>query len=181
MHNPMIRPGAAWPDDVNLDEAGASASLLEDGPIPAREAAIDLDLLPGLLGYQIRQAQAALFRDFAVITERLNVTPGEFSILTLIKANPGVSQSRFASMYRVDKSTLSLSISGLVKRSLVYRTRVHVDNRFHALWLTEAGGELLLRVTEQVNVQERKMDAVLHPGERDQLLDMLARIAQALH
>jgi len=165
---------------VKLDDVTAPASLVEDGPVPAREAVIDLDWLPDLLGYQIRQAQAALFRDFAAITERLNVTPGEFSILTLIKANPGVSQSRLASMYRVDKSTLSLSISGLVKRSLVHRTRAHGDNRYYALWLTESGGELLLRVTEQVNVQERKMDAVLHPGERERLLDMLTRIAQSL-
>lgn len=141
------------------------------------ENGLNLGSLSDLLGYQIRQAQTALFRDFTSITDHFGVSPGEFSLLTLIQVNPGVSQIRLAMMYRVDKSTLSLSISGLARRDLVRRTRARNDNRYYSLWLTASGRRLLQSVREQVDVQERKMDAVLGPGEREQLLDMLARIA----
>lgn len=144
----------------------------EEGP------ACDLDFgpLPQLLGYQIRQAQTALFKDFSSITDSLKVTPGEFSLLALIETNPGVSQTALTSMYKVDKSTLSLSIGGLVKRGLVRRVRAPLDNRYYALWLTDTGRRLLRKVKARVDLQERAMDAVLRPGERALLLDMLARI-----
>lgn len=148
-------------------------------PVGTHDAQLDLGSLPGLLGYQIRQAQTALFRDFVTITERLKVSPGEFSLLTLIDVNPGVSQIRLTLMYQVDKSTLSLSISGLAKRGLVRRTRAENDGRYYALWLTESGRRLLRKAKARVDVQERMMDAALRPGEREHLLDMLGRIARA--
>ncbi len=135
--------------------------------------------LPQLLGYQIRQAQTALFKDFSNITNSLKITPGEFSLLTLIDTNPGVSQTSLTSLYKVDKSTLSLSLGSLAKRSLVRRVRAPLDNRYYALWLTEAGRRLLRKVRARVDAQERTMDAVLRPGERAHLLDMLSRIAGA--
>jgi len=135
--------------------------------------------LPQLLGYQIRQAQTALFKDFSNITNSLKITPGEFSLLTLIDTNPGVSQTSLTSLYKVDKSTLSLSLGGLAKRGLVRRVRAPLDNRYYALWLTEAGRRLLRKVRARVDAQERTMDEVLRPGERAHLLDMLSRIAGA--
>lgn len=139
----------------------------------------DFGPLPSMLGYQIRQAQTAVFRDFAQIMAEMGVTPGEFSLLTLIETNPGTSQVRLASVYRLDKSTLSLTINGLIKRGLVRRTRSTVDKRFYALHLPESGRLVLQRVRERVDAQERAMDAVLHPGEREQLLDALQRISRA--
>ena len=51
-------------------------------------------LLPGLLGYRLRLAQQAVFRDFAASVSEL--PPGRVGILLLIDANPGVTQSRLA-------------------------------------------------------------------------------------
>ncbi|HMM51010.1 MAG TPA: MarR family transcriptional regulator [Burkholderiaceae bacterium] len=135
--------------------------------------------LPQLLGYQIRQVQTALFKDFSDSSADIRVTPGEFSLLTLIDTNPGVSQTALMSVYKVDKSTLSLSIRGLQKRGLVRRVRGQLDQRFQSLWLTEAGVQSLQRIRRQVDRQERAMDACLRSGERAQLLDMLTRIRRA--
>ncbi len=135
--------------------------------------------LPDMLGYQIRQAQTAVFRDFAVTMADLDVSPGEFSLLTLIDANPGASQTRLASVYRVDKSTLSLRIAGLVKRGLVRRSRSRIDQRYYALWLAEPGRRLLAKVRKHVDRQEQTMAGTLGPGERELLLDMLKRISHA--
>lgn len=144
------------------------------------ERSIDFGPLPGYLGYQIRQAQAVLFRDFAALAADLRVTPGEFGLLTIIDANPGISQVDLASVYKLDKSTLSLAVSRLVRRGLIRRTRSRKDERFYALFLRRAGQTLLQRVRACVDEQERTMVAALRPGQRELMLDMLQRISRAL-
>jgi DNA-binding MarR family transcriptional regulator len=142
---------------------------------------IVLGPLPGYLGYQIRQAQSAIFRDFPIITADLDITPGEFGLLTLLDANPGVSQVGLAQVYGLDKSTLSLALNALVKRGLIRRAKSEVDLRYHTLRLLPTGRALLKRVRERVEAQERIMDSVLKPGERAKLLDMLQRITRAFN
>ncbi|MCL4746810.1 MAG: MarR family winged helix-turn-helix transcriptional regulator [Burkholderiaceae bacterium] len=134
--------------------------------------------LPGMLGYQIRQAQTAVFRDFATSVSGLEISPGEFSLLTLIDVNPGASQTQLTAVYKVDKSTLSLRISGLVKRGLVRRSRSKTDRRYYALWLAAPGRRLLGKVRQQVDRQERAMAAALGPDEREAMLGMLERIVR---
>lgn len=146
---------------------------------PADPKPIHFGPLLSYLGYQIRQAQSAVFRDFPQAMAGLEVTPGEFGLLTLVDANPGISQVKLTSVYRLDKSTLSLAVSGLVKRGLLQRVRSTEDQRYYALWLNDEGRELLRQVTLRVEEQERAMDAVLRPGERDLMLDMLRRISRA--
>lgn len=142
-------------------------------------AEVDLGKLPGYIGYQLRQAQAAVFRDFAHIMGDVGVTPGEFSLLTLMRENPGIYQISLVRVYQLDKSTLSNSIKELKNRKLIRRIRDQDDRRYYGLWLTEVGEAVLDRATVRVMEQERTMEGALLPGEREQLLDMLVRIARA--
>jgi DNA-binding MarR family transcriptional regulator len=137
--------------------------------------------LPGYLGYQIRQAQVAIFRDLAATTATLNVTPGEYGLLSLVDANPGISQIDLAQVYGLDKSTLSQAVTRLHKRGLVRRTRSADDGRYYGLWLTPSGARLLAGARAHVEAQEKAMDHVLRPGERSQMLDMLARISRVFN
>ncbi len=143
--------------------------------------AISFGPLLDYLGYQIRQAQAAVFRDLMASISDLGVTPGEYGLLTLLDENPGISQIDLAAVYKLDKSTLSLAVARLLKRGLVQRTRGHDDKRYYALWLLAPGRTVLRRVRARVEAQERAMDAVLRRGERKHLLDMLRRISRALN
>lgn len=144
------------------------------------EESIGYGPLVGYLGYQVRQAQAAIFRDFPRRTEGLNITPGEFGLLVLVDCNPGISQVKLAGAYGLDKSTLSLALTDLVKRGLIERTRSKKDQRYFALWLKDAGRNLLKQATQRVERQEKAMSSVLRPGEKELLLDMLQRIAKPL-
>ena len=144
-----------------------------------RDASIDFGKLPGYLGYQVRQAQAAIFRDFAQTMKDVGLTPGEFSLLTMVEANPGINQITLARVYRLDKSTLSYSVNGLKRRGLLSVTRSRDDRRYYGLHLTPAGRETLREATLRVEKQERSMDAVLAPGEREALLDLLKRVSRA--
>ena len=140
---------------------------------------IDFGKLPGYIGYQLRQAQAAVFRDLSRSLRTTGVTPGEFSLLAMLKANPDIHSITLARTYQLDKATLSLSIKGLLKRGLISSTRSASDRRYYSLRLTPAGRELLRRVTRRIENQERAMDAVLAPGDRAQLIELLMRISQA--
>ena len=140
---------------------------------------VDFGRLPGYIGYQVRQAQSAVFRDLSRTLRETGVTPGEFSLLTLLRANPGINSITLTRIYQLDKATLSLSIKGLVARGLISSTRHANDRRYYALELTLAGRGLLQGVTRRIERQERAMDAVLKPGERERLLDLLQRISRA--
>jgi DNA-binding MarR family transcriptional regulator len=162
---------------------GGHAPAAQDGAAARDDRAaaqIDYGKLPRYLGFNLRRAQAALFVDFARLTADLDLTPGQFSLLVLLAANPGISQSGLSRAFGLDKSTVSPSIDRLEKRGLVERTRTPSDRRFYALRLTEAGTELLARATERVERQETAMARALSPEEWRAMIDMLQRVEAAL-
>ena len=83
----------------------------------SRDDALRPGGLPGLLGYRLRLAQQAVFRDFAASVGE--VSPGRVGILFLIEANPGVTQSRLARAVHLDRSTMVGVIHTLEGRGLV--------------------------------------------------------------
>ncbi|MBZ0216953.1 MAG: MarR family winged helix-turn-helix transcriptional regulator, partial [Fimbriimonadaceae bacterium] len=109
----------------------------------------------------------------------IGVTPGEFSLLALVSENPGIHQISLVRVYKLDKSTLSNSIKDLKNRKLIRQIRDRNDRRYYGLWLTEFGEAVLARATVRVEAQEHRMDSVLLPGEREQLLEQLSRISRA--
>ena len=130
--------------------------------------------LPGLLGYRLRLAQQAVFRDFArAIPE---ASPGRAGILLLIEANPGVTQSRLAQAVGLDRSTLVGVLHALEARSLVERRRGE-DRRTNGLWLTRTGQALVASLKRRIRTHERRVAARLSAAERVQLLALLEKLA----
>jgi DNA-binding MarR family transcriptional regulator len=128
-------------------------------------------VLSGLLGYRLRVAQQAVFRDYArAIPE---ASPGRAGILFLIDANPGVTQSRLAQAVGLDRSTLVgvlHDLEGLVER------RRGTDRRTNGLWLTRTGRALVESLKRRVRVHERRVAARLTRAERSQLLELLEKL-----
>ena len=131
-------------------------------------------LLPGLLGYRLRLAQQAVFRDFGESVSDL--PPGHVGILLIIDANPGVTQTRLAEAVGLDRSTLVGVLHALEARSLVERRRGK-DRRTKGLLLTRAGRALVTDLKRRIRVHERRVAARLTAEERTQLLELLARLA----
>lgn len=146
----------------------------------ARDLPADLGPLPDYLGYALRRAQVAMFRDFERRMAALNATPGQFSLLTVIAANPGISQRELAALHRLDKSTLSPAVERLTKRGLVVRERDPADRRYYALTLTGAGKTLLEQLTSLVEGQERTMAGAIPSGDVTRLINDLRGLARAL-
>jgi DNA-binding MarR family transcriptional regulator len=130
--------------------------------------------LPGLLGYRLRLAQQAVFRDFARAIPELS--PGRAGMLLLIDANPGVTQSRLALAVGLDRSTMVGVLHTLEGRGLVERRRGE-DRRTNGLWLTRAGRTLVAGVKSRIRVHERRVATRLTAAERLQLLVLLEKLA----
>jgi DNA-binding MarR family transcriptional regulator len=131
-------------------------------------------VLPGLLGYRLRLAQQAVFRDFArAIPE---ASPGRAGILFLIEANPGVTQSRLAQAVGLDRSTMVGVLHKLERGELVERRR-GADRRTNGLWLTRAGRTLAASLKQRIRVHERRVAARLSAAERAQLVALLEKLA----
>lgn len=129
--------------------------------------------LPGLLGYRLRLAQQAVFRDFAESVQGLS--PGRVGLLILVEANPGITQSRLAEAARRDRSTMVGVLDQLEGRGLIERRR-GADRRSNGLWLTRAGRTFLARALQRIAAHERRIAARLSPAEHRQLLALLGKI-----
>ncbi|MBM3367404.1 MAG: winged helix-turn-helix transcriptional regulator [Betaproteobacteria bacterium] len=143
-------------------------------PQAVRRASLAQGALPDLLGYRLRLAQQAVFRDFAASVQGLS--PGRVGLLILIDANPGVTQSRLAEAVGRDRSTMVGVINLLQAKRLVERRRGD-DRRTNGLWLTRTGRQLLARALRRIADHERRIAERLSAAERRRLLQLLGKIS----
>lgn len=137
---------------------------------------ISLGLLPNLVGYQLRLAQIALFRDFAEALGEHEVTPGLFGVLVIIEANPDLKQSELAKAAQLDRSTVVSVIDNLERRKLVERRASPNDRRSNALRLTTEGSALLKKLKRLVVEHEKRLVAHLSADEQKVLVDLLGKV-----
>ena len=140
----------------------------------ARDPTLKPGFLPGLLGYRLRLAQQAVFRDFAQSVPE--VSPGRVGVLLLIEANPGVTQGRLARAVALERSTMVGVVDTLEARGLIERRR-GADRRTNGLWLTRAGRSGLGRIKRRIEAHERRVASRLSAAERKALLDLLEKLA----
>lgn len=141
-----------------------------------KKTSLDMGLLPGLIGYQLRLAQIALFRDFAQGLGEHDVTPGLFGVLVIIEANPDLKQSDLARATHLDRSTVVTVIDNLERRGLVERRAALHDRRSNAIRLTESGAALLRTLKRQVGQHEKRMLRHFTDGEREQFVTLLQKV-----
>ena len=122
--------------------------------IPLRKAAqlrqaspplIDLGVLNERLGYFVRRVQVWVFQDFIRRLSSIDVSPAQFSVLVVIAANTGLSQSQLAVTLGIERARLARLLHHLERRGLMQRLPSSADGRRHALRLTRDGQKLLAR------------------------------------
>jgi len=142
-------------------------------------APLDQSGLTTLIGYHLRLAQISVFRDFAETTKAYDVSPGWVGLLTLIRQNPGLTQSRLAAAIGIDRSTLVNSLDRLEARKLVRRRASPLDKRANLLELTPAGERLLTDVLPLIADHEARIKERLGAENAPAFLAMLMRLGAA--
>ncbi len=99
--------------------------------------------LDGHLGYYIRRVQVWVFQDFIRSLAPLEIRPAQYSVLVVIGANPGLSQSDLADTLAIERARLVHVLDKLEKRGFTERQASPHDRRSHALHLTAEGQKVL--------------------------------------
>ena len=141
---------------------------------PKSADALRRGLLPGLVGYRLRLAHQAVFRDFAASVPQ--ASPGRAGMLMLVEANPGVTQGRLAEEVGLDRSTMVGVIDALEGSGFLARRR-GTDRRTNGLWLTRRGRAAVAAMKRRIQAHERRIAAKLTAAERAQLLALLEKIS----
>jgi DNA-binding MarR family transcriptional regulator len=148
---------------------GNGKARLSDG-----NGEIGLDALLGHAGYAVRRFQIWIFQDFIRTLAAADIRPTQYSVLTVIGANPGLSQMAVAQRLGIERARLVHLLDSLEDRKLVKRVRSKTDRRSHALHLT-ARGETSLRQFKLLAAEhERHVAQKIGKENREQLLRILS-------
>jgi DNA-binding MarR family transcriptional regulator len=130
------------------------------------------------IGFNLRMAQEAAFLAFVRQSRSVAGTrPGRFAMLTVIDANPGISQTALGRAAGRDKSTLTPVLNDLVRRGWIRRQRNRDDRRTYLLTLTPLGRKRLRQLNVCARRHERNLDRIIGPEDRSRFLAILRRIA----
>ena len=90
---------------------------------------LDLGPLPDLIGYVLRRAQLVVFQDFFSAFAPFDISPAQFSVLTVIERNPGLTQSQVAAALGIKRTNFVGLLDELERRSLAERRQTARDKR----------------------------------------------------
>jgi len=143
---------------------------------PVVPTPINVGLLPNLLGYNVRRAQIALWRDLSRTLGAAKVRPAVFSLMVLVEANPGIAQIELATQLDVDKATIVGLVDQLQKSKWVLRKQSSVDRRRQGIFLTPAGQRELDMLRAAMIEHEARFTRLFSQQELTQLFAYLRRI-----
>lgn len=150
---------------------------LSNGGADGEGSPVDLAPLANVIGYRLRRAQLYVFQDFLSSFSQLDIRPAEYSVLMLIEKNPGMKQSEIAAALGIKRANFVRLMDALEERGLAERRPSATDRRSHALYLTEAGENFIVRMQEVWREHEdRLVQRIGGTTARDQLIELLDRI-----
>ena len=137
---------------------------------------VDSSFLKTLVGYNTRRAT---LKSLSVFTERMDalaLKPVEFSILSLIGRNPGLTPSQLCAELGLLPPNLTKMLARLDQRDLVERQVQAADKRAVCLSLSPSGQALLKEAEARVASLEIDATSALTPKQRETLITLLQKI-----
>jgi len=149
-----LKRGARAPGPVGAparrQAAKGAKTPSNKAPQESADDKIALGVLADNLGYRIRRAQLWVFRDVSRRLAPFEMGPAQFSVLSIIDANPGINQLAIASALSIERAGLGRLVDRLEQQGLVARTASSANRRYYVLGLTPAGAALLKRLRPMV-------------------------------
>src|SRR3954454_10100993 len=137
--------------------------------------------MPESVGYLVSRIGFRSARDLAERLAPLGLEPKHLGVLRFVDALEGQSQLALARNLRVAPSRMVALVADLSDRGLVERRSDPADRRVRAVYLTAKGRRLLERASVSAEEHERELCAPLDASERDELRQLLTRIAANLN
>jgi DNA-binding MarR family transcriptional regulator len=139
---------------------------------------VDTRFLETLLGYNARRAALAVIDVFVQRMAPFQLKPVDFSVLSLVRHNPGITSRQLCSALGILPPNLVGMVNTLEKRELVERQPHPRDGRAMGLHLT-VQGEKLMRDAEKTAAElEADFASRLSAAELRTLIGLLKKVYQ---
>ena len=136
--------------------------------------------LAGSVGPRIRLLHNVLAPRSIAALEDYDLPTGSHTVLSLIAANPGSTQTELAEAAGLNKSALVGIVDELEKRGFAARVRSPSDRRRNHLTVTPEGEAEMKAMFASVDPGEAQIREALGPHDHALLLDLLDRTYAAL-
>ena len=163
----MVKPTPNRPSQ----SASITAPAQQDGPLDTR-------YLESLLGYNARRASLAVIGLFLQRMAPYGLRPVDFSVLTLIAHNPGVTSRQICTALDILPPNLVGIVKDMEARGWVVRRPHPTDRRAQVLHLTEAGQQMQTQAEATATQLENDAAAPLNARELETLKRLLRKIYQ---
>jgi DNA-binding MarR family transcriptional regulator len=114
---------------------------------------------------------------FAERLAAIDLTPPDAGVLRLVGGSPAISQRALGDTLGISASRLVALLDRLEARGLVERRDDPDDRRSYALHLTAGGQRALRDIAAVARAHDDAVCAALSAGEREQLRELLRRVA----
>lgn len=146
-------------------------------PAPAVDE-VDTSFLETLLGYNARRAALSVIGVFVERMQPYQLKPVDFSVLSVIAHNPGVTSRQLCTALGILPPNLVGMINTLEKRELILRRPHPRDGRAMGLHLTAAGQKLVREAERTAAELEADVAGRLSAAELRTLIGLLKKVYQ---
>ncbi len=143
--------------------------MWEGGPIPG-----ELTVFPGYLLARLGESSRRRFHE-ALEPEGLH--PRDFGVMTMVAAQPGMSQQQLHEKTAIDPSSMVAVIDQLEAGGLAERRPDPEDRRARTIFLTDRGEQTLRRVRALAGELQREFFGALTAPELRTLHALLRKLA----
>ena len=137
---------------------------------------VDTRYLETLIGYNARRAALTIIEVFLQRMSVYDLRPVDFSVLSLITHNPGISSRQLCSALNILPPNLVGMINALEKRALILRQPHPSDGRVVGLHVTDVGSTLMREAEQTAQAHEIDAASKLTAAERKTLMRLLQKI-----
>lgn len=137
---------------------------------------VDTSYLEGLLGYNARRAALAVIEVFVERMAVYDLRPVDFSVLSLILHNPGITSRQLCGSLGILPPNLVGLVNSLEKRELISRQPHPRDGRAMGLHLTPAGQKLMVHAERTAAELEAEAAGKLTGSEFKTLIRLLKKV-----
>lgn len=137
---------------------------------------LNAGFLESLVGYNTRRALLAITPGFLSAMATFELGMANFSVLSLIQYNPGVTSRQLAAALSIQPPNLVGIIDELEARGLIERQPHPRDRRATGLHLRPDGAKLMRKAERAVRKAEQASAAVLSEREQQMLIHLLRKL-----
>ena len=137
---------------------------------------VDTSYLEGLLGYNARRASLAIIDVFLQRMAAHKLRPVDFSVLSLIHHNPGITSRQLCGALSLQPPNLVGMLNTHERRGLLRRQPHPSDGRALGLHLSAKGRALMQQAEQTASELEAEAASRLRPQERQTLMRLLRKL-----